>query len=178
MNKRITLFPLILLLCGILLGNIMASPAYVVIVETNKAKYHRYETVYITVTIIENGKLVKGVTVGIQVNDPDGNPIYVDQGITNEDGKAFFHFTVGDPCCPGEYGEYNVTASSPGGNATTTFEVVPRPPVGGRIEKVSKIELLSILLVNNLRLIILLIIMVVITYIVVRYLDERKNRYI
>jgi len=128
----------------------LSSVSYVVTVETNKVKYYRYETVYITVTVTENGNPVKDVVVGIQVNDPDGNPIYVDQGTTDDNGKVSFHFTVGDPCCPAKYGWYNVTASIPGGKATTKFQVVPRPPVGGKIEKINKIELLSILIVNNI----------------------------
>ncbi|MDL1957747.1 MAG: hypothetical protein LWW95_11985 [Candidatus Desulfofervidus auxilii] len=126
------------------------SVSYVVTVETDKIKYHRYEVVYITVTITENGNPVKGVVVGIQVDDPDGNPIYVEQGTTDDNGKVSFHFTVGDPCCPAKYGWYNVTASTPGGKATTKFQVVPRPPVGGKIEKIDKIELLSLLIMDNL----------------------------
>ena len=129
----------------------LSSVSYVVTVETNKVKYYRYETVYITVTITENGNPVKDVIVGIQVDDPDGNPIYVDQGTTDDNGKVSFHFTVGDPCCPAKYGWYNVTASTPGGKSTTKFQVVPRPPpVGGKIEKIDKIELLSLLIVDNL----------------------------
>ena len=126
------------------------SVSYVVTVETDKIKYHRYEVVYITVTITENGNPVKGVIVGIQVDDPDGNPIYVEQGTTDDNGKVSFHFTVGDPCCPAKHGWYNVTASTPGGKSTTKFQVVPRPPVGGKIEKIDKIELLSLLIVDNL----------------------------
>ena len=147
-EKIISLILPLILLTVITVQTISVS--YVVTVETDKIKYYRYEVVYITVTITENGNPVKGVIVGIQVDDPDGNPIYVEQGTTDDNGKVSFHFTVGDPCCPAKYGWYNVTASTPGGKATTKFQVVPRPPVGGKIEKINKIELLSILIVNNI----------------------------
>ena len=152
MKEKLLILPLILLTIGTAQT---ISVSYVVTVETDKIKYYRYEVVYITVTITENGNPVKGVIVGIQVDDPDGNPIYVEQGTTDDNGKVSFHFTVGDPCCPAKYGWYNVTASTPGGKATTKFQVVPRPPVGGKVEKIDKIELLSLLIVDNLGLIIL-----------------------
>ena len=144
----------------------LASTSITVSVSTNKVKYYRFEMVYITVKVMSDGSPVEGSVVGIQVDDPDGFTVYVDQGTTDSNGKVTFNFRLNRYA---KYGWYDVTATVTGGAGTTKFEVIPRPPVGGRIGEVNKLELLAILVTNNIGLLLIAIIAVCIILLKILY---------
>ena len=155
----------------------LASASTTVNVSTNKAKYYRFEMVYITVKVTSDGSPVEGVAVGIQVKDPDGFTIYVDQGTTDSSGKVTFNFRLSQYA---KYGWYDVTATVTGGAGTTKFEVIPRPaPVGGKIGEVNKPELLAIFvmnnIINNIGIILLVTVLLVAVYIIVLKILHKKK---
>ena len=93
-------------------------------VTTSKTSYSLGETVYITATVTDNGSLVGGAAVQVEITTASGRK-YTANGTTGSDGKATFSLKTKRPDGTGTY-QVTATASKSGygsGTGSTTFEV-------------------------------------------------------
>ena len=93
----------------------------IVIVYADKEWYVREETIYIEGYVTDSlGNPLREVFVGIEVDKPDGSPVFVDQQATNDTGwfETQFKIPTGTPL-----GLYTVTATCSGSQANDTFTV-------------------------------------------------------
>jgi len=113
MSRRVLVFALFLLLAA----QFFAVSAASVTVKTNKSEYYPGDTVKIT------GTAPAGSQVAIQVKDPSGSTVWVDQ-VTASGGTFSSTFKLRSNA---KTGTYKVYASCSAGSASTTFKVVSRP---------------------------------------------------
>lgn len=113
MSRRVLVFALFLLL----VAQFFAVSAASVTVKTDKSEYYPGDTVKIT------GTAPAGSQVAIQVKDPGGSTIWVDQ-VTASGGTFSSTFKLRSNA---KTGTYKVYASCSAGSASTTFKVVSRP---------------------------------------------------
>ena len=116
---RISFIIMVLIILSIHLIRVKA--AYNILVNTNKNEYKRGEKVVISGIIKdEAGNPIKGVSIGIQVSDPKGNPKFVDQVTSKSDGSFFTTFTIGSDW---PLGKYTVSAAYGGSIGKTSFYI-------------------------------------------------------
>ena len=113
MGRRFLVFALFLLL----MGQFFSAYAASVTVKTDKSQYYQGDAVHIS------GTAPAGSQVAIQVKDPGGSTIFVDQ-VTASGGTFSTSFRLKSNA---KLGTYTVYASCSAGKATTTFKVVSRP---------------------------------------------------
>ena len=111
--KRLVL-PLALILVLSFLGLVAFGLLPALSVSTDKAVYRPGEVVTITVTG------TPGVIVGVQCNDPQGNPAFVKQLTIGATGSATTSFKLGSDA---PLGRWTVYVSGGGETATTSFYV-------------------------------------------------------
>lgn len=103
-------------------------------VETDKDSYKVGELVEIKVSLKEakiifkgtpiatilEGKPLNGRDIAIQLLDPDGVTLYVDQGKTNKNGETVFRVRISNTWKPGTY---TIHAVTPGKHTVKTFKI-------------------------------------------------------
>ena len=140
MDKGLRLLIIILsiiLIAGItifLSRNFLSKIDIILSVETNKDSYKIGELIEIKVslkeakiifegtplaTIIE-GKPIKGKDVAIQLLDPNGVTLFVDQGKTDKNGEAIFKVRIDNTW---KTGIYTIHAVSSGKHEVKTFKI-------------------------------------------------------
>lgn len=94
---------------------------YTVTVATDKSSYYQGDLVNISGLVKDSSGLpVSGAAVGIEVDKPDGSPIYVDQATTNASGWFVSSFRLPIDAM---VGTYNVTATYSGEQGFYQFNV-------------------------------------------------------
>ncbi|RLE71753.1 MAG: hypothetical protein DRJ37_04320 [Thermoprotei archaeon] len=115
--RPITLILLIVLTLSLTLP-VSTLLAASITVSTDKNEYYAGDVVTIY------GTAPADTQVAIQVKDPAGTTVWVDQKTAGSDGKFTSKFRLKSDA---KLGIYKVTASSNVGKATTTFKVVSKP---------------------------------------------------
>jgi hypothetical protein len=120
-GRYLLLFLFVLLISALPLSVLVSSATINVTVQTDKSTYTLGELVSIAGNVTSDGSPVAGVYVGIEVDKPDGSPIFVDQVQTDSNGSFLTNFTLPTDA---PVGRYNVTATYGGSQAFSHFDVV------------------------------------------------------
>ena len=100
------------------------SAAASLTIQTNKPDYSVGELVVITGRVSPSS--IASTYVGIEVDKPDGSPLFVDQVAANNTGLFSASFRLSSDV---KYGKYVITAVYEGEQSETTFNVLTRGPV-------------------------------------------------
>ncbi|RLE62927.1 MAG: hypothetical protein DRJ47_10000 [Thermoprotei archaeon] len=96
-------------------------------IVVGKDEYRFGDLIQITVVVLENGKPVQGVAVGIEVKDPYGIPVFVEQGESDENGRYSIAIRVSMDWKPGVY---TIHVAANGSYATRVFKILGMEALG------------------------------------------------